>query len=64
MSNPNYDFSIPPEADKKKFFRSASVFLTIPKPLKQYTLFKKAYPSRAHLSPSCRLYAPEAGLVA
>jgi hypothetical protein len=28
------------------------LFLTIPKPLKQYTLFKKDYPFRSPLSPS------------
>jgi len=49
---------------RKNFSGLRLFFPTIPKPLKQYTLFKKAYPSRAHLSPSCRLYAPEAGLVA
>jgi len=39
-------------------------FLTIPKPLKQYTLLKKDYPFRLLLSPSCGFYEPEAGMEA
>ena len=39
-------------------------FLTIPKSLKQYTLFKKDNPFRSSLSPSFRLYDSKAGLKA
>ena len=39
-------------------------FLTIPKPLKQYTLFKKhnpfRSPSRSFYPSACKLYEPEA----
>jgi hypothetical protein len=45
-----------------KYFGVRLFFLTIPKPLKQSTLFKKDDPFRSPLSPSCRLYKPEAGL--
>jgi len=40
-----------------KYFAFRLFFLTIPKPLKQYTLFKKDYPFR---SPKRVLYEPEA----
>jgi len=32
----------------KEYFGMRLFFLTIPKPLKQYTLFKKDYPFRFH----------------
>jgi hypothetical protein len=44
-----------------KHFNTRLLFLTIPKPLKPYTLFKKKYPFRS-LSPSYRLYESEADL--
>ena len=43
--------------------KCSSVFLTIPKPLKQYTLFKKHHPFRSPscslCPPACKLYKPE-----
>ena len=38
-----------------KYLDKSLLFLTIPKPLKQYALFKKDYPFR---SPRRRLYPP------
>jgi len=40
-----------------KYLKTRLLFLTIPKPLKQYTLFKKDYPLRSLMR---RLSEPEA----
>jgi hypothetical protein len=36
-----------------KYFGMRLFFLTIPKPLKQYTLFKKDYPIRSYTCVAC-----------
>jgi hypothetical protein len=47
-----------------KYFKTRLLFLTIPKPLKQYTLFKKDYPLRTLMRrlypPACKPYGLEA----
>ena len=36
-----------------KYFDMRLFFITIPKPLKQYTLFKKDYPFRSNICNTC-----------